>query len=84
MDAMFKHDRRLAEQRINDDERAVAACMAAHLANRLEDQTKIAVAAAMLKLGERIITLTTADIARLHGRQVLVDQTDEGIQIKIV
>ena len=84
MDAMFKHYRRLAEQRINDDERAVAACMAAHLANRLEDQTKIAVAAAMLKLGERTLTITPSDIATLHGRRVLVEPTDEGLQIKIV
>lgn len=50
----------------------------------LEDQLTIAVAATMLKLGEHVLTLTTADMARLHGRQVLVDQTDEGVQIKIV
>ena len=50
----------------------------------LEDKLAVAVAATMLKLGEHVLTLTTADMARLLGRQLLVDQTDEGVQIKIV
>lgn len=50
----------------------------------IEDQTTMAVAAAMLKLGERVLTITTADIAKLHGRRVSVEQTAEGVQIKIV
>lgn len=38
----------------------------------------------MLKLGERTLTITPSDITALHGRRVLVEPTDEGLQIKIV
>lgn len=81
MDAQFKHDRRFAELDLGADDHAIAAC---HAANQIDNQTKIAIAAAMLKLGERTLTITPSDIATLHGRRVLVEPTDEGLQIKIV
>lgn len=52
-------------------------------AQRLEDQSLLAVAATMLKLGERLLTITPADVEAMHGRRITMDKTAEGLVIKI-
>lgn len=52
-------------------------------AQRLEDQTSLAVATVMHKLGERLLTITHADIEAMHGRRVTMNTTAEGLVIKI-
>ena len=50
---------------------------------QLEDQTKLAVAAVMLKLGETMITISPADVRALQGLRVITTETSDGVVVKI-
>mgnify|MGYP001241875155 CR=1 FL=1 len=81
MDAQFKHDRRFAELDLGADDHAIAAC---HAANQIDNQTLLLAAAIMHKLGERTLTISQVDVSVVLERRIRVEQTDDGVQIKIV